>query len=248
MNKQLLDILACPAHQESELVFNEVSNKLECCECGQQYTVITGKDLWVPVFLEDDPKWEKGFRGLSSGLIKSVQGKPFKREIEKNKLILDVGCGDNPRGNINLDCYIPKVVPDNFVIASAEQLPFKKGSVDIVLSNYNLEHLVNPAIFIQNVYDITKEKIEIITDNDEWVGDIVFRLLGDGRIFHDEHYYKWSVEYLNNLVVRLGYKNHKTYLLNLSSNSIVKLFSYLGMLPRVGNIFYRDLKVEIWKA
>lgn len=247
MDRETYKILACPLHRESRLIYEELKNCFICSNCKKKYEIIKFKGFEIPNFLIDEKNWKKGFRGLKSKFIKKVQGKLFERGQEEGKSILDVGCGEKSRGNINIDCYIPKVVPTNFILANAEYLPFRKSSIDIILSYYNIEHLINPADFIKNVYNIAKVKIEIVTDNSEWVGDVFFRLLGEGRIFNDEHYYKWSIEYMQNLLNRLGYKKNKVKVLNLSSSIIVRLISYLGKIPRIGNFFYRDLKVEIWK-
>lgn len=247
MDSKMVEIFACPFHQDNDLIYEKDKDFFVCTTCNKKYEIINSGGIKIPNFLIDNANWKKGSRGVKSSFIKKIQGKIFNRQIEDNKLVLDVGCGENARGNINLDCYIPENIPKNFVLANAEYLPFKKNSVDIILSNYNIEHLINPAIFIQKNYEIAKEKLEIITDNSEWLGDAFFRLYGDGRIFNDEHYYKWSVEYFDNLIKRLGYKNSKVHLLNLSSNFLVKLFSVFGKIPRIGNFFYRDLKAEIWK-
>lgn len=248
MDQKIFKILACPLHQDSQLMYKRDKDCFKCSNCNREYEIIKQNSTKIPNFLIDNKNWEKGSRGIKSSFIKNVQGKVYTRQVENNKLVLDIGCGENARGSINLDCYVPKNIPKNFILANAEYLPFKKNSIHIILSYYNLEHLINPAIFIQKTYDIAKEKLEIVTDNNEWLGDIFFRLYGDGRIFNNEHYYKWSVEYLNNLIKRLGFKNSKVYLLNLSSNSLVKFTSILGNILRLGNFFYRDLKAEIWKS
>lgn len=246
MDELLIKILACPLHKDSELLYLNEKKCFLCNSCKKEYKIITVQNTQVPDFLINQENINRGFRGLQSSFLETVQGKPFKRQIEEKETLLDIGCGENPRGNINVDCYIPNKIPRRFVLANAEYLPFKDASIDIVLSNYSIEHMIDPANFIRNIYKITKEKVEIVTDNSEWLGDVFFRLIGKGRIFHDEHYYKWSVEYFRNLLSKLGYQN-KVYLLNLSTSPIVKLFSVLGNIPRVGNFFYRDLKAEIYK-
>lgn len=247
MNGNIIEALVCPLCKDSKFSCDKGCECFICNKCHRKYDSINLNGTWIPNFLIDDNNWEKGPRGIRSGFLKKNQGKPFKRQIDDEKLILDIGCGENARGNINIDCYIPSKIPQNFILANAAYLPFRKNSVDIILSSYSMEHLINPAIFIQDIYKIAKEKVEIITDNSEWLGDVFFRLLGDGRVFHNEHYYKWSVEYLNNLISRLGYEKNKVYLLNLSTNSLVKGLSVFGKIPRIGNLFYRDLKIEIWK-
>jgi len=247
MDKEIVKILTCPLHNDSELQFQKDSSNFICRICDRKYGFIKKGGILIPNFLIDDKNWEKGERGIKSDFLRKMQGKLYVEKAHSKKLILDIGCGENARGNINVDCYIPANIPHNFMLANAEYLPFKKKSFDVVLSYYNIEHLVNPAVFLQKIYAIAREKIEIITDNSEWIGDIFFRLLGDGRIFNDEHYYKWSVEYLSNLLNRLGYKKNKVFLLNLSNNILVKRLSFFGKIPRLGNFLYRDLKVEIWK-
>jgi len=238
-------VLACPLCQDDCLKFDK-PDIFVCNTCGRKYPIINIKGHNVPNFLIEE-NWKRGFRGLKGKILIKMSGKPFVRYKEKRKLILDVGCGENPRGNINLDCYIPKRIPENFILANAAFLPFRKESIDIVLSNYSIEHMINPAEFIQNIVKISKGKIEIVTDNSEWFGDIIFRLIGSGRIFHDEHYYKWSKEYMSNLLKRVGVRKYNVILKNLSSNIFVILFSRLGGIPRIGNFFYRDLVIEIRK-
>lgn len=245
MDEALIKILSCPLHREAEL--NYEKKYFICSTCKRVFKIISECDIKIPDFLINPGNLNRGYRDLRGSFLKRVQGKPFIRGIEEGKLVLDVGCGENPRGDINVDCYLPRAIPTNFILANAEFLPFKNNSVDIAISNYSIEHTINPAIFIQSIYAIAKEKVEIVTDNSEWLGDIFFRLYGEGRIFHDEHYYKWSVEYFTNLLNNLGYTNNKVYLTNLSNSPIVKATSLLGKVPRLGNLFFRDLKAEIRK-
>lgn len=247
MKEEILGMLACPFHPEEKLDYLESEKKFICEVCHREFNVIEHQGIEIPNFLTDDNNWKRGYREVKGDLIKKFQGKPFKSKLDKSKFVLDVGCGDTPRGNINVDCYIPDRIPENFILASAEYLPFRENSVDVVVNNYVIEHLVNPSAFIQNTCKIAKEKVVIITDNSEWIGDIFFRIYGAGRIFNDEHNYKWSVEYLENLIKRLGYKKNRVYLLNLSSNPLVKITSALGKIPRLGNFFLRDLKAVIYK-
>ena len=243
----LFKILACPFHRNHTLHFSVKSVAFFCDSCNNSYELLEQDGVYIPNFLIDKGNWDRGFRGIKSNIVNSFQGKPFKRQLEENKLVLDVGCGENARGNINMDCYIPGKLPRNFILANAEYLPFKPNSIDIILSYYNIEHLINPAAHIMSLYETVKNKVEIVTDNSEWLGDMIFRVIGDGRIFHDEHYYKWSIEYFANLLSRLGLKKNSVCLLNRSSNPIVSSLSKLGSLPIIGNFFYRDLKAEIHK-
>jgi ubiquinone/menaquinone biosynthesis C-methylase UbiE len=62
--------------------------------------------------------------------------------------VLDVGCGDNPKGNVNLDLFF-YVKCENFIIADAHHLPFKNSSFEKVFSKHCVEHLENPFEFFE---------------------------------------------------------------------------------------------------
>jgi hypothetical protein len=180
------DLLCCPFHNESVLEWGE--DYLVCRNCGKNYELLKYGSIVVPNFLIEDKNWIRGKRDVNSQFIKLIQGDILIDRIQKNKIVLDIGCGDNPRGNVNVDCYIPDKIPTNFILANAEYLPFRFNSVNTILSYYNIEHLLNPPDFLLTISRIAKENIIILTDNSEWIGDIFFRLFGKGRIFHDEHY------------------------------------------------------------
>lgn len=89
--------------------------------------------------------------------------------------ILDVGCGDRPKGTINVDRYKSetedlqgyrgKVKPKNspnFVQAKIPFLPFKNNAVEIVLCHHTLEHLDNPEEAIKEMLRVTRGYLEIV--------------------------------------------------------------------------------------
>jgi hypothetical protein len=184
----------------------------------------------------------------SSLVIMCYQNNVGERKLVQTMedFILDVGCGENAKGNVNIDQYVPKKIPANFILCSAEKLPFREASFGCVRNSYVIEHLLDPPDFINECTIIATKKVVIITDNSDWLGELYFRLVGSGRIFHPEHCYKWSVEYMRTLLSRLGIKAVVTPC-NLSPTSIVKFFSSFGKLPRIGILFYRDISVEINK-
>lgn len=194
-------------------------------------------------------KWEPGFRGWSpTALIKIISfGIGEGRIFSKSKgILLDVGCGDVAKGDVNTDVYLPTPLPKNFVLATAELLPFKDNSFDVVRSAYVIEHNLFPTEMIKEHYRVSKSKVEIFTDNSDWLGIYIYRILNVGSIFHDEHYFKWSKEYFRNILNRLNLKG-KVEVFNTSPSLLVKLLSLFGRLPRIGVAFYRDLYVEIYK-
>ncbi len=246
-NSELIEIVCCPFHKDKKLIiYNE---GLKCPECKSIYKklIINGNIIYNFLVTDKSQQWSRGIRELDSSLISKIQGKAFDRDVNlSSEIVVDVGCGSNPRGDINIDCYIPDPLPSNFILANIEFLPIKVKSVDVLTSYYNLEHLVNPAQFIQVACTIAKKKVAIITDNSDWIGDLIFRFIGKGRIFHDEHYYKWSTEYLDNLIHRTGINSYTVKAVNYSTNIPVSLISKFGKLPRIGNIFYRDIEATIY--
>ena len=246
LDKLMTEVLTCPYHLDDKLIFR--LKEIECSICRRIFPIETYGEIQVPNFLIEvsGHDWSRGYRDNNTSLINVFQGDGVQSTCNDRKdIVLDIGCGESARGDINIDCYLPKKLPKNFILANVEFLPIKNKSVDIVSSYYNLEHLINPALFISRASNVAKKKVEILTDNSDWIGDFLFRILGSGRTFHDEHYYKWSQEYMRNLIKRLGYSQYEVSCLNLSKSFIVKLLSIFGVLPRIGPIFYRDLKASI---
>lgn len=243
-DKRIIKLFRCPVDRNHPLA--RTNNGFMCPSCQRKFVSRFVNEIEIPNFLIHKTSWVQGYRGLTSKLIGIFQKEsPVDQYSGSDSWILDIGCGENARGNINLDCYVPEKIPQNLILANAEHLPFKNKSIDTILSYYNIEHLIDPAEFILEAKNIAKNKVEIVTDNSEWFGDILFRIIGSGRIFHDEHVYKWSKEYMANLLRRLGIKQAQVSVQNLSSTPVIKLLSTLGRIPRIGYFFYRDLKIEI---
>ena len=119
------------------------------------------------------------------------------------KTMLDIGCGHSPKGDVNCDLYVgetphlmneettvePKKIP-NFVRCSAESLPFKDKSFDIVNASEVLEHIVNPPSLIEEMKRVSREIVTLDVPNLR-------------RFFAEEnphHVYTWSSLSLNNLL------------------------------------------------
>jgi len=70
--------------------------------------------------------------------------------------VLDVGCGDRPAGDVNLDLfYYGKW--KNFIIGEAHHLPFKNSVFTKVYSKNCLEHFENPLEFFKEAKRILKK-------------------------------------------------------------------------------------------
>lgn len=88
---------------------------------------------------------------------------------------LDIGCGKNYEGDINLDRYIedpdhfqrmrdgtidPRRIP-NFILADAYHLPFRDEAFDEAVLNHVIEHLLEPSIALREVKRVTKHRVRI---------------------------------------------------------------------------------------
>ncbi len=89
----------------------------------------------------------------------------------KNRtLVLDVGCGLRPTGDVNVDVYINEVSPSlgaiiegskiaNPVKSSAYYLPFRDEVFDVVRSRALLEHLDTPTFALKEMLRVAKRKV-----------------------------------------------------------------------------------------
>jgi len=120
--------------------------------------------------------------------------------------ILDVGCGDRPRGDVNCDIELRKNIP-NFVLCSAEYLPFRENSFDIVTSFYVIEHIPNIYKFLSELYRVSRKSILITTDNILWYVDIIdFILRSNARFTYEGHFHIFYPDQIKRLLQKLGYK------------------------------------------
>jgi SAM-dependent methyltransferase len=95
-----------------------------------------------------------------------------------NIVILDVGCGSIPRGDINIDAvkksgynlqtgnqwesdYIDVKSIKNYIIADVHHLPIKDKSIDVVLSSHVIEHVAHPALMLREMVRVSKRKVII---------------------------------------------------------------------------------------
>lgn len=69
---------------------------------------------------------------------------------------LDVGCGDVPRGDVNLDLfYYGRGI--NYVIGDAHHLPFKNVTFSKVFLKHCLEHFENPYAFFREARRVLRK-------------------------------------------------------------------------------------------
>jgi ubiquinone/menaquinone biosynthesis C-methylase UbiE len=119
------------------------------------------------------------------------------------KMVLDVGCGSSPKGDVNCDLFVgqtphlmnnntvvePKKT-QNFVKCYAEYLPFKDKSFDVVNASQVMEHIISPPNLIREMKRVSREIVIIEVPNLR-------------RFFAEEnphHIYTWSGLSLKNFL------------------------------------------------
>ena len=101
-----------------------------------------------------------------------------EKATPKGLNVLDVGCGANPRGNVNCDLYRTdnlghrnlgadsrinsKAIP-NFILCSALNLPFKDDFFDVVLCSQVIEHTDKPFSLLKELIRVSTLKVIVET-------------------------------------------------------------------------------------
>jgi uncharacterized protein (TIRG00374 family) len=154
-------------------------------------------------------------------------------EAKNSEVILDIGCGsgvqiralglDSPTLLIGMDVnrnallYAKsKEIPHSeFILADAEQLPFKKNTVNRIICAEIIEHLHEPAKMIaesQRVLD-NDGRIVITTPNERsiWgIYEFFWDAFGRGRNYGETHLKFFSVWDLENSFSAYDKKTHRT--------------------------------------
>ena len=77
-------------------------------------------------------------------------------------MILDVGCGSRPMGDINCDIEIQDT-SKMFVLCDAQYLPFRSNSFSFVYSSHVVEHISNHILMIKELLRVTSNLLLIKT-------------------------------------------------------------------------------------
>jgi len=119
--------------------------------------------------------------------------------------ILDIGCGPDPQGTVNLDLFQSwsphtkgtidgRTIP-NFIQGDAQYLPLRSHSFDLVYVSHLLEHLQDPDRGLRELARVSEAAVILVPNNPvTWE--------------HPEHLYSWSKSSLRNLLLR--YYSHVT--------------------------------------
>jgi len=125
---------------------------------------------------------------------------------------LDVGCGSQPRGDVNCDLFLGKsphtkyIIKkcENFVLCDAEWLPFKNSSFPIVHASHLMEHLPNPFNFLKETRRVSSKIVYLQVPSLHFVANQVI------HPEHPSHIYTWSKYSFHNLLRRF-FKQVKIY-------------------------------------
>ena len=164
-------------------------------------------------------------------------------------MILDIGCGVNPMGDINTDIEITPCVD---CICNAEHLPFKDESFDEVFSRYVVEHCLSPVNMIRETIRVTSKKVTIITNDIHFPGYFLHYILRKGFLVRKaKHLYGWTEHYIRNLMEAMGIER-----VNISKTiecrkrlrkHIPYRFFYWLIIKPLGLFWKPDIKLEIYK-
>lgn len=173
--------------------------------------------------------WHGKKIGLAKKIIKSIE---FKN-------CLDVGCASgymvseiykaNPQAKyFGVDVFDKaikyakaKYPYINFRTASAENLPFKNDTMDLIICYETLEHIENPTLSLKEIKRVLGKKGTFVLAMDS--GSLFFKLVWfiwentEGRVWKRSHLHPFHHNKLDKIITQSGFKVKN------------KIFSHLGM-------------------
>jgi ubiquinone/menaquinone biosynthesis C-methylase UbiE len=139
--------------------------------------------------------------------------------------ILDVGCGDRPKGDVNLDLFRYGKWK-NLVIAEAQHLPFRDKVFIKVHSKHCLEHLENPLAFFREARRVLKKDgvLECIYPTDTMLTKKTIHNLLNLRWISA---FKWKQKLMG--VEKINYGGHKWQLPDDVVSKLLKKAAFTDM-------------------
>lgn len=147
---------------------------------------------------------------------------------------LDVGCGDVPRGEVNLDLFYYGR-GKNFVFGEAHHLPFKDETFIKVYSKHCLEHLESPLVFFKEAKRVLKKGgvLECVYPTDtmltkktihnllnlNWSSAFKWKtkVTGEEKINYGGHKWQLPDERVLKLLLKAGFEEVNFYKINFPS-------------------------------
>jgi len=162
-------------------------------------------------------------------------------------MILDIGCGASPIGNVNLDLFYRNsphthkpINPrncQNFVIGDANVLPFRSDSFNTVHAAHLIEHLLIPTNCIDETRRVTRKYAIFKVPNNPPLSE------------YHEHLYSWSLSSLRALLSKYFPQvtvRTNTNLENFQKRTIYKILNKIFPIERASLRFLsKTLAVEL---
>ena len=151
------------------------------------------------------------------------------RNQSNYSLVLDIGCGSSPKGDVNIDLYPndrsqcafhwnPKKV-NNFLLADGKNAPFKDKVFHKVHSSHVIEHIESPLTFLKECKRISKGVVVLYTPSEFDIGKTL------------THIYTWNPHTLKMLMKKVFDKVECNYIVDKSwlkkGRKIVDWFPFL---------------------
>jgi len=154
---------------------------------------------------------------------------------------LDVGCGANPKGDVNVDLFIkttlhrtknhvinPKLIP-NFVRCSANHLPFRNKVFDDSISCHVLEHKgIVTMLMIKEMVRVTRKSVEIVVPH-----------RFNDRKHHPAHARQFSKSSMESLLRKMGL----LFQVDVTYRYFPHIFFHLVSLPHELHIKIKPLEL-----
>ena len=192
-SKKNLKLLACPVCKNNlEIKFVEeakneiISGSLICCFCKQNFEIRNGVLHLLPEIFSQINKYKQWEEKQKDGLIDyqnpdldykrhiALIKKMFEIFCEHQGIVLDIGCGINPKLNyfdkeinkevnfIGLDPLLgSKEREFCFLRGIGEYLPFLDKTIDQIIIAGTLDHFINPLLVLKEAKRVLKKDGEI---------------------------------------------------------------------------------------
>lgn len=197
------------------------------------------KSELTKIWLQVPPEYYE--KGIKNNLFQKAWHEGKWRTIKnltkgKYRRILDVGCASGwltarmaclfPKAEVfGVDvsekmCQKAKVIhPEvKFIQADAHKLPFRKGSLDLIIATEVLEHVVDPLAVLLEMKRVLSKTGEIIISMD--AGNLLFNSIwffwtkGKGRVWKNSHLHRFNVRELRQLFLKAGFYIEKEQYFN----------------------------------
>ncbi len=146
-------------------------------------------------------------------------------ELTSNELFLDFGAGMKRPADLLPNAVLLDAIhfPNIDVVNSAEKIPFKPGSFDLVISQAVFEHLPNPFQSANEIFRVLKPGGKVLIDTGFMVP------------FHadPDHYFNMTIEGLRKVMERF---------------EIIQLFVQPYMMPSDGLVLQIDTVLPLMRA